>query len=117
VLNTPPCLGPESLELATASSLLCKSGAIAGCVARAGGGVEVGGAEASVGDPESPLHATAATKARLSTMPNIILRIDLDPEFNLFFPVYPKLFAGIWRLSISYRFGASTVFHSNVLMQ
>ena len=52
-------------------------------MARAGGGVEVGG-EGSVGDPDPLLQATAATRARLSAMPKIILRIDVDPGSTYF---------------------------------
>jgi|TARA_B100000959_G_scaffold284123_1_gene354885 hypothetical protein len=76
-------MGPEPSELGAASSLLCRAGAIAGRVARAAGGVDVGGADASVGDAESPLQATAAINARPRAIPKNVLRINLDPDFNL----------------------------------
>ena len=83
VLNTPPCLGSELPETSSVSEVSCKSGAIAGWIARAAGGVEVDGGLESVRVSEPPLQAIAAIKTKPRAMPIIVLRINLDPDFNL----------------------------------
>jgi hypothetical protein len=71
------------LALAELSPACFKSGAIAGWVALAAGAVEVGSAGASVGDPASPLQATAAMRPKLSTAPAISFRVKFEPEIKI----------------------------------
>ena len=68
VLKTPPWRGVASPSSLSTSLLFCNYGAILGFAARAGGGVEVGSVSSAV-DSESPLQATAITKASPATMP------------------------------------------------
>ena len=88
VLNTPPCFGAS---LSETELLALRSGAIAGCVERAAGGVEVGGGDSLEAVSESPLQPTTAISIRLMAAVKNVLLIEFDPNFNLFNPLWASL--------------------------